>query len=62
MNKDREITRRDVFNLIEMLYNPGAHNEANSNISPVQCESTFLKILSVRENKGESGFFLRCNP
>lgn len=46
--KDRETARQDIFNYIEMFYNPVRRHGLNNNISPVEFEKQHtMKEISV---------------
>jgi putative transposase len=42
---DREQARRDVFDYIEMFYNPTRRHGYNNNLSPVEFEKRYLNQL-----------------
>lgn len=42
IDKNRESARQDVFNYIEMFYNPVRRHGHNENLSPVEFEKRFV--------------------
>ncbi|MCR3984537.1 IS3 family transposase [Aeromonas caviae] len=42
---DREEARRDVFDYIEMFYNPKRRHSFNNGLSPVECEKQYFERL-----------------
>ena len=42
---DRDEARRDVFNYIEMFYNPKSRRSYAGNVSPVEFEKQYLNRL-----------------
>ena len=42
----REAARRDVFNYIEMFYNPKRRHGTSDNLSPVEYERRYFKSLT----------------
>ena len=42
---DREQTRRDVFDYIEMFYNPIRRHDYNLSLSPVEFEKQYINRL-----------------
>jgi putative transposase len=43
---DRETARRDVFDYIEMFYNPVRRHGNNGGVAPVEFEKRYFKELS----------------
>ena len=53
--KNREAARQDIFNYIEMFYNPVRRHGSNDNISPVEYEKkhatkVLIRVLISRHN------------
>ncbi len=44
---DREEARQDVFDYIEMFYNPKRRHSFNNGLSPVECEKQYFERLKV---------------
>ncbi len=42
---DREEARQDVFDYIEMFYNPKRRHSFNNGLSPVECEKQYFERL-----------------
>ncbi len=42
---DREEARQDVFDYIEMFYNPKYRHNFNNGLSPVECEKQYFERL-----------------
>ncbi|MNV02441.1 Integrase core domain protein [compost metagenome] len=52
---DREEARQDVFDYIEMFYNPKRRHSFNNGLSPVECEKQYFERLkSVERSRGDS--------
>lgn len=43
--KDRETARKDIFNYIEMFYNPIRRHGHNGNLSPIEFEKNFASNI-----------------
>ncbi len=42
---DREEARQDVFDYIEMFYNPKRQHSFNNGLSPVECERQYIERI-----------------
>lgn len=58
---DREEARRDVFNYIEMFYNPKRRHSHANDVSPVEFENQYFnRLRSVWASRGNSLRSLGC--